>query len=650
MGGQADILGDMSSSSPSPAVPAAMALLRGEPNLAADAALVEVLPGLEPPVQAAALQMLIERSHQPSLAAVVGGFNKFSETGQALILQQVRDFFGALRLALGLDTFEKRAGAIEVIVRTAHGRLVYLLADALRSPCPRTRTLAAEGLHRLTAELLNRFDAEPTAVEVATLQTLADGLAEALEKAIATWEIHYQPKALEAALWMGDRVDAAIQRKLQQRRTKIARPLSHLLERVSDPYLAGFALRALAVPSLRSAAAKAIGHASDPAFIQAVLRDVWLLGDPAIARGCRWIRSSPWLHDSVNVFLSSDAPAAAAAVRLLAACGGPPEPKLEQYAALLAGQRPDLRQEVVWRLVDDESEAATELLDMIAGRFRDEVGKVAAHEVRRRRPMARPPPTTSGQPAEVSRVARAWRAFDRFWAEYDELETAELTTLNEALRPLADDLLAPLRSRLASGRPGDRARALEVVHTFGLERKLAERICGLAYDPDPMVRSRAVSMLARLPGPTASRILRTAMDDQDERVQANAIEALEALDSEDRLRWTESKLESPSNRVRANAVKSLLCAELHRAGEALLDMLEGPSPAHRLSALWVVERLKLRAVGRRLVYLSRNDPDPRVRRRAERVLRGLAAEQGVRGSAAGDEARNGRVQPVGGSS
>ena len=156
-------------------------------------------------------------------------------------------------------------------------------------------------------------------------------------------------------------------------------------------------------------------------------------------------------------------------------------------------------------------------------------------------------------------------------------------------------------------------------------------------------------MLAKLPGPTTSRILRAAADDQDERVQANAIEALEVLDSEDRRRCTEPKLESPNSRVRANAVKSLLRAELHQAGEILLDMLEDSSPAHRLSALWVVERLELRAVAGRLLDISQNDPDQRVKRRAARVSRGLAGEKGNHGGAAGQEAGNEQVHQVGGS-
>ena len=133
-------------------------------------------------------------------------------------------------------------------------------------------------------------------------------------------------------------------------------------------------------------------------------------------------------------------------------------------------------------------------------------------------------------------------------------------------------------------------------------------------------------LLADLPGPTTHRILYAAVNDPDERVQANAVEALDRLDMEDRIPHTVPKLESPNGRVRASAVKSLLRAELPQAGEALLDMLEDSSPAHRLSALWVIEGLGSQAVLPRVVDMGRDDPDERVRKRARHVCGVIAPD------------------------
>jgi hypothetical protein len=57
-------------------------------------------------------------------------------------------------------------------------------------------------------------------------------------------------------------------------------------------------------------------------------------------------------------------------------------------------------------------------------------------------------------------------------------------------------------------------------------------------------------------------------------------------------------------------------------------MLDDPARAHRLSALWVIERLRLRTLLHRILELSRSDPDERVRQRAQRVFRDLLADGG----------------------
>ena len=58
-------------------------------------------------------------------------------------------------------------------------------------------------------------------------------------------------------------------------------------------------------------------------------------------------------------------------------------------------------------------------------------------------------------------------------------------------------------------------------------------------------------------------------------------------------------------------------------------MIDDPMPEHRLSALWVAQRLGVTSIVSRIDELSRHDPDARVRRRAARVLRSLAQTRGA---------------------
>ena len=634
------------SSAPTPLlVPVALAHLREERNVAADTAVALALPHMAAPAQAAALQLLVERGRQESLAQVVAGFVRYDPPLQSLVLANLRGLFGGVRRAIGSPEYADRAAAIELIRRSRDGHLMDLLADSLRARCVRTRELAAQVLHELAEELLHRGTEGSDLGSDAGRATLAEGLAHALRRAIATWEIHLQPRILEAALWMGDLVEPAIRKRLSERQCKLAWALQHVLEGLRDPRLAGFALRALSFPALRPSAARAIGRASDPAFVRALLRECWLLADLEIEHGCRWLRDVQWLEAVADGRATLTAEEAAGAVRLIACAGGSVESKVERFRRLVAEDAPELRCAVVWQLVEMEADCAGDLVRTISGRTGDDAGRIAEREQRRRRLNDEGASAGPPLPADTSPAGRAWRAFERYWEEYAELEVEDRQALTEAMCPLAAELLVPIRARLASSTARDRARALAIVRDFGLTATMAEQVYQHAHDPDPVVRSLAVALLAGLPGPTSARILRGAVNDVDERVQANAVEALDRLDAADRAACTLPKLDSANARLRANAVKSLLRLEAGRAVEALLGMLTDPQPAHRLSALWVVERLHLRAVVGRLLDLRGSDPDGRVRRRAARVLETLPVETKPQQRDAGPE-RHGF--PIGG--
>jgi len=628
-------------------LPTAFGYLVDEKNAAADAALVNVLPHLEPFAQAAALEILLIRGHSPSLARVVGRLNDYGDGLQRLIFARAKELSAGMRVAIVSPSYQERASAIETIVRGDAGRSAYLLADALRSRCGRTRELAASGLHRMTARLLERLDAGPFAAEIGELDARANGLAEALGTAVQRWEIHLQPKVLEAALWLGDRVEPAILKKLQERRTKIARVLNDLLEGTSDPRLAGFVLRALAISVLRSAAARAISRTRDIAFLRAVFTESWLLTDARIEQGCRRIRDGQWLRSAVDVLLMLDESAVCGAVSFLAAVGGRPERRIELFRELVGMGRAKIRRAVLWRLIHDNSEAATDLLTVMAARPGDSVAMMAAREVRRRRPGLSPPIASSALRSEPALTATTRDLFDRYWKEFDDPNADKALAVNVAVRRLSE-LGLFLRAKLASGEPLDRARALQIALGLGALKELEESVQRLTYDSDPIVRGLAVSMLAKLPGATAERLLRTAVNDPDYRVAANAIEGLDRLDVADRVALTEPKLKSANSRVRANAVKSLLRAELRQAGEVLLDMLEDQSTAHRRSALWVVEQLGSRVALGRVRGMSRNDPDEWVRKQATRVCGLIASDLASHPRLSGDGRRIDRIHSAGG--
>ncbi|MFH1108970.1 MAG: HEAT repeat domain-containing protein [Planctomycetota bacterium] len=605
--------------------PPALALLAGERNRAADAALLEALPDLESHARSAAVEILVRRAHAPTLAALVLRFGDYDEDLKSVVSRRIGGLHAATRAAIVSPTVEDRAGAIELIRDSGEGKLAYLLADAVRSTCRRTRELAAGALHGMTARMLDRLNTQPSPTDASVVNAQADGLAEAIRTAVQRWELHFQPKVLEAALWMAERVEAAVLEKLREPQSKIVHVLSEMIEGASDPRLAGAVLRALAVPPLRPAAARAITHARNPLFIRALARRCWLLADREIEHGCRWVYEGPWVDDWLGEVRELADSETAGVVRFLGAIGGPQEKRMERFRTLLDTRGDEVRRAVLWQVIDDPDKPATDLLTMIAARTGDEIAEIAARECRRRHRETPARPGICGQGIAEGHV-RAANAFAAFFEGFDRLTPVERTKLAAELKDGVADLAGHIRARCVSASPIERCRAVRVAKVLGVLDEIAQEVQQLAHDGEAVVRSTAVGVLSDLPGPTTTRILRDAVNDPDARVQANAVEALDRLNVEDRLPYIKAKLSSPHSRVRANAVRALLRVELREAGEVLLDMLEDPSQAHRLSALWVIERMRLRSVLHRIVELSHSDPDERVRQRAQRVFRDLGAQ------------------------
>jgi hypothetical protein len=606
-------------------LPTALAQLEDQRNLAVEAALAEALPHMEPVAQAAGVALIASRGHRQGQAALVEHFRQFDVALQHLILDRARDLYPGVRMAMGSVELDERLSTIEFIERSKEGPLYYLLVSGLRARCPSTREAAADSICRLAAHCRG-FCADPPSAETRSqLIIQTDCITELLRHALMGWELHHQPKVLEECLKWSDRLEDALLAKLGEPRTRIANAIGSILAGTKDPDLAGCVLRALAMPVLRVAAVEAVCQARGDAFLGALGRHRWLLVDPEIKKGCLRAREMRWLDECERVLGALPYVEAAGLVFVIGATGLSMERKAEAFRKALALRNPELEVSVAWQLLGANHPAATELLGMMAGRVSGLAQRMVKRELQRRlgasfgrAGQSRDTPELQDAPGPSYQTK-----WEQYWLHFDELSSSQQTAEAEALRSVGTDLLVPLRLKLNSSLAMDRARALRIVARLGFAHDLEEHIYRLTSDPDAIVRSAAVSLLADLPGGTSQRILRRALEDANDRVQANAVGALDCLDAEGRVELLAEKLESPNSRVRANAVKALLRLEIREAGEALIGMLDDASSAHKLSALWVIERLGLHAVVSRVERLSREDADERVRNRARRVLRQL---------------------------
>lgn len=518
------------------------------------------------------------------------------------------------------EKLEDRAAAIAVVVAAGDFKSAYSLADALRSHCPRTRELAADAIRQLTEAHITHREPGIRPEEASDFHSCTKRLGEVLKTVVESWESHLRPEALEAALWMIGAVEKPLAEKLSRVPNRIVHMLTGILERATDPRLAGFVVWSLSRSELKGTAAKAISRATPPGFLNAIVDELWSLGDPEVAKSFHGVHESSRFEQLAVEDRNISSEKAAAIVRMISCAGGPRDRNVARLCALGERAGEQVQRAVLWQLVGDESAQATQALQVIASRSQDARANIAARECHRRQyrdgttPIRRKGDDTPGPLRD---------ALNRFIEEHDRLSIEERDALVAEFKTLGPDLVFQLERKLESPQAADRARTIRVLKTLGQISPFLTRLYQCARDADPAVRSAALTILGDDSGAASLRLLRDALNDPDSRVQAAAIESLERRGIEHASQSVRGKLGSRNSRVRANAIKALWKLEIHQALQELDRMLADESAPHRVSALWVVERLGLRQVLERLGKMAVADPDPHVRLRARRVLEGL---------------------------
>lgn len=596
-------------------LPSVMKHLPALASSAVDAALVEALPTLSTEAAVAAIEMLATRGHAPSLGTLVAKYAGMPIELRSVMLRRAANVRAGVRPALTSDRAESRNSAIDFIRDSDDARLAYLLVDLLRGRVKDARMKAASALHHLTEAVVGSRPQRPHDAEH------IGHLGEALSEAVRIWESHLEPEALTAALRLLDWTGAALSRKLVEPRQRLSRDIEQWLSSATDSEHASIALRLLGVSETRVSAAAAIARSTSPAFIRGLLLESWLLVDPRVAQGLRRVRACEWLTDPAALKALGPEVSGRSIVRCLSSIGASEELRVDLLRRCVDSGDDDLRREGLDALAADPSDHAFRALVLLSGRREPEVAGIASREVRRRRSQTHPAPpeTPCALPESGGPPISAW-SFDAILHEYETLVLHDPEGVKNTIARAGPDDLAKLRAKLMSGDVAERLRSLRVVRDSGLATECADALLRLSRDADATVRGVALGLLGSLPGATTERILRASLDDPDGRVQAQAIDTLEELNAKDRAAWIATKLTSRAARARAGAVRALLTSELADAGVALIGMLADEDADHRVGALWVVEHMTLRTVARQVERLASSDPDPRVRRRARRVI------------------------------
>jgi len=588
-------------------------------NLAADAALVNALPQLSPAFRPHALRTLFERGRIGGLTLLVSRFRDYDDDLRHLITESADVLFEATRSCIASDSINHRLSAIELIEDGSLCRLAYLLTNALTLRCPQTTTASAHALLSITRSVLDRWSATTTTAERRIVRQDMVQLADALAFALGSWQAHFRSEVALASMWLCALTEETLFKKASAARSNFGRAAIASFRANPGPMMAAHAIRALRNSELRPEATRLISECDSPSFVKELLDNAWVTLDPENAKACSWIRTLTWMSDDFTRRHATADEHANNAVRLVSLSGINQEEKLGIYRRMIFGESPILQEEALWQVSRMDSAAATQLLRRVAGWRVESLSRIATHELFRRDPtlLQRSQETTS---SAHSPAGRTRDPFQEYWNRFDVLDTEQRVSDGRRLRTRFPSFGQRIRAKLAAADVDERVLALAVIRTLGVVADYQERIYALSHDTSERVRSAAVALLSQLEGATARRILRQALRDPDARVQANAVEVLAAIDAVHERASLEPMLDAPDHRVRANAVKALIGLHMREAALALIAMLEHHSPAHRISGLWVIERLNLTTLTERVRLLAEHDPDECVRERARSVL------------------------------
>ncbi len=615
-----------------------LAILQSSEHARADDALVDGLARVEADHRRPLAEAILARRSNMGLAGLVAHFHRFDAKLQRLVLDQSDVLFGVLRVCIKARESQTRRNAVELIGRIGSYRLAYLLSLALHDPIAGIRQRAAESLReladrylrqeRITLEVLTSqrtYDAKQAAVQTFSLARLGEErsyLIAALADAVNDYEVHRRSEVAEVVVWFANYINDALLRAVTSRLSSCGRAVSEVVQSSRDPRAVPFVYEALCHRDLRSAAARTVSEQLNDVFMTEFIRWGFLVAHGRVRRGVAAIRNLAWLGRGGQRILQLDASLQGRAVDLVLATAIPTERKVAICRDLVLADSPAAQRAGLWGLVAIEDDMSTRVIRTVVHSKDPELSGVAIREIMRRCPQDLSSLLAhrgTGDSAAIRQMVGEQMGhydFDQYWQSFDALDEEDRRYLGRLLLTSGKDLLQHLRGKLASSKPSDRLRVIQIVSTLDIAKQLESEIYRAAYDRDSFVRSSVMGLLGNLPGPTSERILLNGLNDSDDRVQANSIESLDRLRAVHRFREVRAHLSSENNRTRANAVKALLSLQSREAGAMLLEMLDHEEPAHRLSALWVAEVLKLMTVSARVLKLAKHDPDPSVRRRA----------------------------------
>ena len=580
---------------------------------AADRALLEALQAGRDDLQAAVLRAMLNRGGLEIRLRLSHLLPALDSKARRVILQDPATLETIARLGMDEEDTSVRLNVIALIDEAGVPSCAYLLAAKGSDPVALVRAQAGKALLRL----LQRHNADSEGV--------TDHIAPAISHAMRSYSFHQSSDILKAAILLGFRCGQDILEQMDRPANRFSGPLTAALKELPPSGSAEFVLSALRYRTVGAVAQSYIAQGGWPTLAAIGSREHWLMLTP-VQKALAEIRNLRAVADDPAGL--SDLPQAEqpAALRLVMTCGIPQNLKDTLLGLALTGEESAAKAALPFVL--GARQHATELVLMALHSQHAEVQSVAAARI-----IAGGGNTnlTEHLLESLPRLAEPVRgmvsqflaadSFERYWRSFKHLGTDVRAAAGQALLKLDKRVVDLLAGRLIGRDVTQQLQAVQMVRQLKMSRHFENSLCQLARHGDKMVRSAAVVALGEVDTFGARSTLARCLHDSDSRVQANAVEALAASGGDPS--GVLDKAGSENNRVRGNAILWLLQAHHAQGDMALASMLTDGRTPHRISALWVVRKLRHAPAAAILDRMALNDMDAKVRARAATVLREL---------------------------
>lgn len=626
-------------------------------DVTVDRAMIAALPTADRLPRRLMALLLLHRGHPDGLLGLVLHYHLFAPDIQHTIANRAGEMFRPLRQASSMRRTHGPLNAIQIIHRSLSARLAYLATDQLRAGSSEAQCAAGACLLHLARHAAS----DPRPGVLPQIEPVGIGyLQSAINDAINAYPRHEQRSVLLAGGWLLLRGDPGLRQMLADGRHPAAAAMAELVDEGDQPAIIRALVPMLVLPTQATAARTGLRRAAKRENLGPMLAQYHLLALPGLepqlrrldqpealvlndaqaralspheARGLPvWIDALPLEHHEKRSHLSH--------LRRLP----DPQTRLMALRRLLAISRRLVRQEheghtqAAEQGGDQREHEAEAVLDAIALFCDDpdpQFARIALHHLIQRRYKGLPrllmrlvnSPHESLRRYATQRMAPI--GFQRLWEAWPKLDEPRRLAAGRALAKIDPNFQQTLSQKLEQGDHAAKLRALNMISVLQQGVAFEPTLRQFAEGEDEKLASAAVKALGSADSDAALASLERAMSHADTRVRANAVEALSQvrttrdLDRHVKHLVRMARDEQEANRPRANAVGALLQMKAGDALPALTRMLEDDRPECRTSALWLVEHMGVLEAARTVAELSMADPDPEVRRRAERVARDM---------------------------